>query len=176
MILYCTWKYLICWLQSCKAFIPVWDYLISFVFKICQNIHTVQQDHFNRCDSPGGSNVKSLGSTDCYQWTQDSSLAASPAWCVACELRRRLAGRWRLDCLHDCTVPMVVTSIICSKGSFANLYPYLSTKNGSYHSILHSTNRRKRHPKCSKLVINFSQGIAATLSTAGEVGKPCWHL
>ena len=43
------------------------------------------------------------GSTDSSQWTQDNSLAASPAWRALCELGRRFAGRWSLDCLCDCS-------------------------------------------------------------------------
>ena len=59
--------------------------------------------NFSRCDSPVGSNLQSLGATDSFQWTQDSSLTASTAWHASCELGHSLDGRWSLDCLYDCS-------------------------------------------------------------------------
>ena len=62
---------------------------------------------------------------------------------------------------------MVVTLSKCSKDLFPSLYPHLSTKNRLF-SESHTYYQRKRL-KYSKIVINFSQGNAATLSRSGEL-------
>ena len=116
-----------------------------------------------RCDSPVGSGE--FEASDSFQWSQ------SCVMCAMCELGAALMEDDALT-TRMITAPMMVTSVVCSKSLFLTLYHQLGTKN----RLISKPPRywRKQCWKRSKLVINFSQGSAASLSSwGGQINNIC---
>jgi len=81
------------------------------------------------------SNLESLRTTDSYQ--ESRTVRLQP---VLHDARRMSWGAVLIEdeAMTSCvtTLPIVVTSIICSKGLFPSLYPYLSTKTAYFQDII----------------------------------------
>jgi len=93
------------------------------------------------------------------------------AFSQSCVMRIVWAKRCSLHCLRDCRA----NDDHFSKGLFSSLYPHLRTKKLAFCGVTQSPPyRRKQRPKCSKLVINFSQGSAVTLSMRGGQINNFW--